>query len=386
MWERHLGLAEVVANSWTQNKPTGSLGSVDASLKQLMKDLKAWSTANFGNVLKEIEALRSQLADLQLARADRAHIRGKMNQLDELLYREEMMWLQRSRITWLTEGERNTKYLHRRAIWRARRNHIQRLRKSNGTWCNVPSEMERMASSYFKEVYTKDPTLNPNVVLDCILPKVTPEMNDSLSVPFSEKEISDALFQIGPLKAPGVDGFPARFYQRNWGVLRTEIILAVQEFFANGIMPEGVNDTAIVLISKVPHPQELKDFRPISLCNVVYKIVSKCMVNRLRPLLGELISDNQSAFVPGRLITDNSIIAFECIHHIQSLKENSPAFCAYKLDLSKAYDRVDWVFLEKALLKWGFSQFWVSRVMACVSLVKYSVKFNGKILESFTPI
>uniref|UniRef100_A0A8I7B4Y0 Reverse transcriptase domain-containing protein n=1 Tax=Hordeum vulgare subsp. vulgare TaxID=112509 RepID=A0A8I7B4Y0_HORVV len=198
--------------------------------------------------------------------------------------------------------------------------------------------MERMAQSYFKEIYTKDPTLDPSGVLECIQQRVTTEMNDALGLPFSDKEISDALFQIGPLKAPGVDGFPARFYQRNWDVLKADIIAAIQEFFVTGIMPDGVNDTSVVLIPKIPHPRELKDFRPISLCKVVYKIVSKCMVNRLRPLLAELISENQSAFIPGRLITDNSIIAFECIHHIQSVKENSPALCAYKLDLSKAYD------------------------------------------------
>ena len=198
-----------------------------------------------------------------------------------------------------------------------------------------------MATSYFKEVYTKDPTLTPDVVLEAIEPKVTEQMNAMLSAPFSEEEVSNALFQIGPLKPPGMDGFPARFYQRNWAALKTKITAAVFEFFVSGSMPEGVNDTAIVLIPKVPHPKELKDFRPISLCNVVYKIVSKCMVNRLRPMLTELISENQSAFIPGRLISDNSIIAFECIHDIQSVKENSPALCAYKLDLSKAYDRVD---------------------------------------------
>ena len=242
-----------------------------------------------------------------------------------------------------------------------------------------------MACSYFKEVFTKDPTLDPNEVLDTISPKVSVEMNEALCRAYTEEEISNALFQIGPLKAPGCDGFPARFYQWNWATLKVEIVAAVQEFFSSGVMPDGVNDTTIVLIPKVPLPRELKDFRPISLCNVVYKIVSKCMVNRLWPLLTELISENQSAFIPGRLISDNSIIAFECIHHIQTAKANSPSLCAYKLDLSKAYDRVDWNFLERSLSKWGFSDEWISRVMACVTSVEYSVKFNGKFLESFSP-
>uniref|UniRef100_A0A452XL47 Reverse transcriptase domain-containing protein n=1 Tax=Aegilops tauschii subsp. strangulata TaxID=200361 RepID=A0A452XL47_AEGTS len=237
----------------------------------------------------------------------------------------------------------------------------------------------------FQEIFTKDPTLSSGEVLDCIEPRVTTTMNESLCKAYIEEEISNALFQIGPLKAPGCDGFPARFYQRNWSVVKGEICAAVQDFFMTGLMPDNVNDTEIVLIPKVPHPKELRDFRPISLCNVVYKVVSKCMVNRLRPLLTDLISDNQSAYIPGRLISDNSIIAFECIDHIQSTKGNAPALCAYKLDLSKAYDRVDWDFMERALAKWGFSPHWISREMACVTSVKYSVKFNGKLLESFIP-
>jgi hypothetical protein len=98
-------------------------------------------------------------------------------------------------------------------------------------------------------------------------------------------------------------------------------------------MPEGVNDTAIVLIPKVPHPESLSEFRQISLCNVVYMIVSKCLVNRLRPLLNDLISPQQSAFVPGRMITDNAIIAFECLYAIQHGLTERNNFCAYKLDL-----------------------------------------------------
>lgn len=143
-------------------------------------------------------------------------------------------------------------------------------------------------------------------------------MNQNLCRDFSEEEISDALFQIGPLKAPGPDGFLARFFQQNWGLLKQDVIIGVKEFFNSGVMPEGVNDTCIVLIPKIQHPGKLKDFRPISLCNVIYKVMSKCLVNCLRPLLQDIISPSQSAFIPGRMITDNALIAFECSHAIST--------------------------------------------------------------------
>jgi hypothetical protein len=150
-------------------------------------------------------------------------------------------------------------------------------------------------------------------------------------------------------------------------------------------MPEGVNDTAIVLIPKVQSPETLKDFRPISLCNVVYKVVSKCLVNRLRPLLDGIISENQSAFIPGRLITDNALLAFECIHAIQQDNSDRRNFCAYKLDLAKAYDRVDWSYLEHVLVKLGFHRVWVQWVMECVTTVRYTVRFNGVLLDAIHP-
>jgi hypothetical protein len=179
-------------------------------------------------------------------------------------------------------------------------------------------------------------------------------MNDDLCKDFTDEEISDALFQIGPLKAPGVDGFPARFYQRNWATLKEEVINGVKLFFLTGHMPEGINKTAIVLIPKNSDPETLKDFRPISLCTVIYKVIAKCMVNRLRPILGDIISINQSAFVPGRLITNNALVAFECLHFIEHNINQDKNLCAYKLDLSKAYDRVDWDFFKESDGQIGF--------------------------------
>lgn len=203
-----------------------------------------------------------------------------------------------------------------------------------------------MATEYFQHLFTKDPGIDFGELVDLIPAVVMEDINESLCREFSDKEISDAMFQIGPLKAPGIDGFPARFYQRNWLAMKEEVVAAVKKFFQLGEMPPGVNDTAIVLIPKVDHPKTLKDFRPISLCSVLYKVVAKCLVNCLCPLLGDMISLNQSAFVPGRMITDNALLAFECMHYIEHEKVAENSFCAYKLDLSKAYDRVDWGYLE----------------------------------------
>jgi hypothetical protein len=354
-------------------------------LDGVMSTLQSWSQKKFGNILRELSTARKKLENLKLANADQREIRRASDHMQELLYKEEMLWLQRSRIAWLKEGDRNTRFFHQKAVWRARRNKIKKLRDDEGQWNDVPSTMERMASSYFKELFTRDPSLQANELINLMQEKVTVQMNEDLCKDFTDDEISDALFQIGPLKAPGVDGFPARFYQRNWGTLKVEVINAVKLFFATNRMPDGVNATAIMLIPKIDQPETLKDFRPISLCMVIYKVIAKCLVNRLRPILGGIISINQSAFVPRRLITDNALVAFECLHFIEQNNDANKNFCAYKLDLSKSYDRVDWDFLKKVMQRLGFSRRWVDWIMSCITSMGYQVKFNGNLLDSFSP-
>jgi hypothetical protein len=247
------------------------------------------------------------------------------------------------------------------------------------------TKMQELTNTFFKELYTVDPSIQPSLVKKLFQKVITPEINNMLCSQFTDDEISFALFQIGSTKAPGPDGFPACFYQRNWGTLKKDIINTVRNFFEEGVMPNGVNETAIVLIPKVKNPQTFKGFRPISLCNVVYKVVLKCIVNGMRPLLQDIISETQIAFVPGRMITDNAIIAFECFHALQNGNKNPRKFCVYKLDLMKAYDRVDWGFLEHALRCMGFDEQWIKWIMQCIKTINFSVKFNGKLLESFSP-
>jgi hypothetical protein len=271
------------------------------------------------------------------------------------------------------------------AKWRARKNKTWRLLRGDGSWCDAPAAMQQLALEFFGNLYTTDNVVSPQQVLHLIEPRVRQSMNDDLCMPFGENEIFDALFQRGPLKASGPGGFPACFYQRHWDIVKSDVVKAVQQFFLDGHLLEGINDAAIVLIPKGKDLEDIKDFRPISMCNVIYKLISKCLVNRLRSMLDEIVSPEQSAFVPTRSIIDNTLIAIECVHLIQGNNARRGDYCVYKLDLSKAYDHVDWGFLKTVMEKVGFHSKFVTWIMTCISIVQYNIRFNGSAIRPFCP-
>jgi hypothetical protein len=215
MWERNPSLPERIAMAWKDAGPKHNLGDIRLGLGRLTGNLQDWSKANFGAVNRELEQARNKLAELMSMNADRREIRAVTDKMNELLYREEMMWMQRSRINWLREGDRNTKFFHNKAVWRARKNKIKKLKDDNGIWQENSKVMGQMATNYFKDLFAAEENLVTDPVLELFEEKITPDMNDQLCMDFSDKEISYALFQIGPLKAPGPDGFPACFFQRN---------------------------------------------------------------------------------------------------------------------------------------------------------------------------
>jgi len=145
-----------------------------------------------------------------------------------------------------------------------------------------------------------------------------------------------------------------------------------------GFFYEGINATNIVLIPKVSAPTCVTEYRPISLCNVIYKLIAKVLANRLKVVLPHVISTEQSAFIPGRLITDNILVAFETLHTMDTRLQGKEGFMALKLDMSKAYDRIEWGFLEAILYKLGFAPRWIQLLMTCVRTVTYSILINGQ--------
>lgn len=263
-----------------------------------------------------------------------------MTKLAEVLAREETMERQRSRIAWLRDGDRNTEFFQAKARARSRANRIKVLKDNTGREFTKQVDLERLSCEFYQHLFTAQYELRPELVCRYVPRKITPEMVDLLEQPFTAIEVEKALFQMAPSKAPGADGFNAGFFQTHRELDKSCVLSAVLGFLNGGDLPEEVNKTLLVLIPKVSNPQELSQYRPISLCNVLYKLCSKTMANRLRIILDEIISAEQSAFVPGRLITDNVLIAYECIHYLRN-KKGKTGDCAIKLDMAKAYDRVE---------------------------------------------
>ncbi|MCH81372.1 endonuclease/exonuclease/phosphatase family protein, partial [Trifolium medium] len=175
-------------------------------------------------------------------------------------------------------------------------------------------------------------------VLCAITSSVTNDDNDKLLAPFVIEEFKEAVFSMQADKCPGPDGFNSGFYQHFWDLCGHEIFTAGCSWLDSGIFPPNLNSTNIALIPKGDVQTTMKDWRPITLCNVLYKVVAKVLANRLKGVLTKCISDNQSAFVPGRSILDNAMAAIELVHYMKSKTRGKQGEVALKLDISKAYD------------------------------------------------
>ncbi|KAH9671373.1 reverse transcriptase domain-containing protein [Citrus sinensis] len=242
-------------------------------------------------------------------------------------------------------------------------NRIEGVLDENGNWSIKAEEIERRFCEHFVELFT---TTNPlrqqrESALKDMLKKVTVEMNKELGRPFTEEEIKEALFQMCPTKAPGPDDLPAVFFKKHWEAVKEGVTATFLHILNGKGTLAPLNHTYIALIPKIKKPRDVTEFRPISLCNVIYRIIAKSIANRLKWFLHDVISSNQSAFIPNRLITDNIIIGYKCLHKIRMSKGKKKGLVA----------------LKHAMYQLGFDRSWIELIMNCISTSSFSVLING---------
>jgi hypothetical protein len=215
-----------------------------------------------------------------------------------------------------------------------------------------------------------------------LIPLTIPvEKASLLEKEITEEEIRRTLFSMKANKAPGPDGFSADFFKAAWSVVGSDVVAAIKGFFLSGLLLKEVNATIITLVPKMINPSSIGDFRPIACCNVIYKCITKIIANRMLPLLRDLVSMNQSAFIPNRSISENVLLAQEIVRNYH--KETGKPRCAMKVDLMKAYDSVNWEFMIHCLHCFGFPMKFLNWIKECITSPRFSICLNGTLVGYF---
>jgi hypothetical protein len=201
---------------------------------------------------------------------------GRFKELQEkharLLIQEEAYWRQRAKTHWLQEGGLNTKFFHLTASSRHRKKKIEKLMNDENVVVTTQPELCEVALNYFNQLFKANSTTH-DPVLSLISPKITQDDNAKLVAPISREELRVALFEMHPDKAPGPDGFNPAFYQHFWDRCGDDVFEATKDWLERGYFPSSLSETNICLIPKCDNPISMKDMRPISLCNVLYKMI-----------------------------------------------------------------------------------------------------------------
>lgn len=243
------------------------------------------------------------------------------------------------------------------------------------------TEIGDLAVSFFSELFSSSPYHLEASLFANIHTSIS-DLDDHLfcGLPTFE-EVWDAIKQMNPSSSPGTDGFTGFFYQSCWDIIRDDVYAFVLDFFKGAYLPSDISIATLVLIPKVTAPRQMGDYRPISLVNFCGMIISKMLANRLATLLPKLVDEEQPGFVHGRSISQHITIAQELIRDLP--RKVTGANTILKIDMAKAYDRLEWRFLLRAMETFGFSAASRDLVYRNISNICYQFWINGEIKGKF---
>lgn len=382
----------MICYNWFSFNVVGSaMFRLSRKLKLLKKEIRAFSRMNYSGIemrVKEAhEVLISQQAETL---ADPTPVNAALELEAQrkwllLVKAEEKFYLQRSRVLWLLNGDCNTAYFHRMVNSRKAINHIHFLLSNAGDRIESQTGMMNHCIDYFAELLGGpcEPQMFTQGDINTLIPfRCSEDQKKGLTVRFTRVEIRNAFFSLPRNKTCGPDGFSAEFFCGCWDVVGPEVCDAIEEFFLSGSMLKQWNATTLVLIPKINNASSTSDFRPISCLNTIYKVISRLLASRLLPFLSQVISSAQSAFLPGRLIGENILLATDLVngYNRQSVEPKSMLM----VDLRKAFDSVRWDFVLAALTSLGIPSKFVQWISECISTASFTVAFNGTTGGNFT--
>jgi hypothetical protein len=348
--------------------------SIMNNLQNIKHGITNWKLMHFDEVRQKKRELVARLGGIQRRLHNGNNSRGLRvleyklhHELNLILQMEELMWFQRSRAKWLTGGDRNTRYYHTKTV--TRKNNIMLLRNEEGHWVEDALQIRSMVNDFYRNLFSLK-----HVSCDWIQTEVTyPLMEDTLL-----NKLKEAVYDEEVKRA----GFPAGFFQKSWEIVGKNLCDFVRDVWRNPSHIASVNQTDICLIPKVPHPEFVNQFLPISLCNTIYKVVSKVIVERLKEFGLLIVSPFQTGFVPGRNIHENIVVALEMIHSMAKIMGKKGYF-VIKVDLSKAYDKLKWGFIWRVLIEMRMPDNVINLIMHMVTSVETNIKWNGARADYF---
>ncbi|XP_056688407.1 uncharacterized protein [Spinacia oleracea] len=383
--------AKIVKEHWNFNTQGSRFFRIRSKLTNIKGDLKNWAKGKFSHKTMQLKTNADKIQELEDKLITQPfnpiwqnHLLRMLKQRERILLQKQHLWKNSAKKTWLNQGDRNTRFFHQLMKHRAAKNHIYRLKNADNHWEEGQVNVQNILFNSFQDRFKTSVQPGRIINLDFLPQLISDSDRLSLIAPFSDEEIKNSFFTMKPLKAPGSDGFGPKFFQTYWKTIGPEVTLATKSFFSHGKIPPFLNHTLIALIPKNDNPENPNHFRPISLCGTIYKAISKLLVSRLSPILQKHISPFQNAFTPGRSIHDNLLLVQEILNVFKKSK-SKVGWCALKLDMEKAYDRIEWDILWVTLDKMGFPTTWINWVKATVTTVSYSIKVNNSTTDIFTP-
>ncbi|XP_031126953.1 uncharacterized protein LOC116029190 [Ipomoea triloba] len=366
----------------------------DRSMADIITDITeqsfSWNRNVFGNIFNRKRHLEARILGIQQALSYtslaslQALERKLIRELNDVLDQEEALWFQKSRKDWIRDGDRNTRFYHTATVIKRNRGRVRFL-KIQGSWTDEPATVSNHIINYYVSLFCRLPRedggnlaqIEPNR-------KITTEQANRLCGRVTIDEVKKAVFGMKKYGSPGPDGIPVIFYQHFWEEVGTVLTDMVNQALETGMVHKSLLQACMTLIPKKDTPETAADFRPITLLNVAFKVISKVLVNRMRPIMCKLIRPHQNSFLPGRSTLDNVILTQEIIHNMHK-RNGKKGLMAVKIDLQKAYDSVDWEFLGDTLEGFGFPKKVIDLILFALKECDISIIWNGGRLPSFKP-